>query len=520
MQLVWMRRLAICFALCLLSVEMGRAGVAYVIGNTTFVRIELLAQLMKANNSYFIEEKTYHYVVPGGSTFLIPLGSNAATQDGKPLKLEAKPMKIGQDVYVPTGVLCKAFGVTLVPVEKGGLLRLQYRDPGEPYGIFTLAPMKLTAEELALRQRAIPKERERAIFNAVAHNDAATVAKLMKAYPELRYAQDNYGFLPLHFAAQNGLYKMVEALLASGASLTDRNGGGETPLHTAANRLSYLPSIYGTHDIGTIDEPAAKATLTADKMVAWLIKKGADLNARSNEGGTPLHYACSVAMSADVARVLLDAGAQVDAINCLGETPLFQLPSSPKRMEILPLLEAKRADLNHRAFSGRTLLHYIVYRDTEGLPMMALLLERGMPVDVKDDAGATPFSVAVPTGCLKSAAFLLEKGADVNTINNAHLTPLMLALNVRRANTAKVLPIIDFLVKNGARVNAEKDGQLAPLHIACQNINVAAAQALIAAGANVNALDDTGKTPLQIAQASTKPEKDALIKVLLEAGAK
>lgn len=67
------------------------------------------------------------------------------------------------------------------------------------------------------------------------------------------------------------------------------------------------------------DPPAAKARLVA----------GDDPNATDHELSTPLHFAAQE-RAVEVARLLLDHGAEVDAQNAHGNTPLFTAFSTPR----------------------------------------------------------------------------------------------------------------------------------------------------------------------------------------------
>ncbi len=67
-----------------------------------------------------------------------------------------------------------------------------------------------------------------------------------------------------------------------------------------------------------------------------LIEKGADINARNNEGRTPLLYA-TVTNNTELSRLLIEKGADIHAKDNDGYTPL-QIANGNKNMEIMRLL--------------------------------------------------------------------------------------------------------------------------------------------------------------------------------------
>ena len=71
---------------------------------------------------------------------------------------------------------------------------------------------------------------------------------------------------PIHTAAENGDLAGVQAELDKGANVNAKNQNGATPLHRAA--------WFGHKEI-----------------VELLIAKGADVNAQRDDGGTPLDWA-------------------------------------------------------------------------------------------------------------------------------------------------------------------------------------------------------------------------------------
>ena len=82
---------------------------------------------------------------------------------------------------------------------------------------------------------------------------------------------------PLHTAVENRDLDIVELLLSKGVNVNARGDNGRTPLHLASGRKDAF-----------INPPTANCDVDIIKI---LIKHGADVNARSIGGKTPLNYA-------------------------------------------------------------------------------------------------------------------------------------------------------------------------------------------------------------------------------------
>jgi ankyrin repeat protein len=90
------------------------------------------------------------------------------------------------------------------------------------------------------------------------------------------------------------------------------------------------------------------------KLATELVDAGTDVNARDSAGFTALHFAASQ-WALGVARLLLASGAQVDAVNRHGNTPLFDAVfNSRGRGERIELLRAAGADPRHANAAGQS----------------------------------------------------------------------------------------------------------------------------------------------------------------------
>jgi ankyrin repeat protein len=115
------------------------------------------------------------------------------------------------------------------------------------------------------------------------------------------------------------------------------------------------------------------------------LEGGADVNARNNDGQTPLHLAHDI----DVAKWLMDNGANVNAKDNSGQTPLHRT-SKYQHWDVSPLLIKNGADVNARDNYGATPLHLATECFVGGVDYALLLIKNGADVNVKDNYRKTP----------------------------------------------------------------------------------------------------------------------------------
>lgn len=189
------------------------------------------------------------------------------------------------------------------------------------------------------------------------------------------------------------------------------------------------------------------------KEIRNALERGANINVHEAEHGwTPLHIA-AMRGYAGVVRLLINGGANVHAQDYLGLTP-FVWAFSQGRADVVRLLigegvdfrfdydalhDAARkdhvgiarllvergADVNAKNDTGQTPLHVFVSH----IGMVQLLVERGADVNARDDKGWTPLHEATSKGYALIAPFLVERGADPYRRDNHGKTPLDLTSN-------------------------------------------------------------------------------------------
>jgi ankyrin repeat protein len=200
---------------------------------------------------------------------------------------------------------------------------------------------------------------------------------------------------PLTHAAQNGHLPIVKLLLEHGAK-ADKTGHNTTPLHLAT-AAGYK---------GIMQE---------------LLKAGADVNKRDeDDGDAPLH----VVSGPSLARLLIDYGADIEARNDYGATPLHAACKDNQRLVAKALLAAG-GDVNAAAESdGFTALHVVAANGFTELAKM--LIEEGADIDTRATyvhGGCTPLYVACNEHHKAIARLLVARGADIDAEDDNGVTP-------------------------------------------------------------------------------------------------
>ena len=126
----------------------------------------------------------------------------------------------------------------------------------------------------------------------------------------------------LQLASAKDCPRLVESLLSAGASVVSASSGDISALHLAVRN-------------GTV------------AVIALLLDAGADLNAEDSRGNTPLHYAVAREGSRELVRLLLDRGALAYARNAKSQTPADVAEESGNE-DYVPLLEEALEKLRGR----------------------------------------------------------------------------------------------------------------------------------------------------------------------------
>jgi ankyrin repeat protein len=257
-----------------------------------------------------------------------------------------------------------------------------------------------------------------------------------------------------------------------------------------------------------------------------LVKQDPGVKVRDAEGATPLMYAAAVG-SIDAMNRLLAAGADVNARNTLGSSALTWATRDVAKVR---LLLNRGADVNVTSIPGRTPL-LVATMNNPSADVVKLLIAHGADPRAADKLQANALHTAAVAADVETLRVLLDAKVDVNARDAADFTPLMVAVANGSVDAVKLL------LSRGARVNdvsglgevilhapaRAKNGTLAlgsftPLLLAAPAGSTELVKTLVDAGADVNAKDMRGMTPLMLAIATDHYDLEK-IHLLIDKGA-
>lgn len=227
------------------------------------------------------------------------------------------------------------------------------------------------------------------------------------------------GTSPLILAVENGHFELAAHLLTRGAAANDQRSG-----FTALHVLSWVRKPNFGDDLDGNPPPIGSGHMTSLQLVRELIKHGADVNARLNEGrsgrgrlnqkgATPFLLAADTA-DVPYMKLLLELGAD---------------PTIPNADHCPPLLAAAGIGTIAPGEEAGT--------EDEAIAAVELLLSLGADINAIDDNGETAMHGAAYKSLPKMVRFLAEHGADIslwNKKNKYKWTPLLIAEGYRQGN--------------------------------------------------------------------------------------
>lgn len=410
------------------------------------------------------------------------------------------------------------------------------------------------AVRAALKQGVPVNERlgdgSTALHWAAHWDNGEAVAALIAAKANVNIVDDD-GIGALALACVNGHAGIAEALLKAGANPNAARTSGETPIMTAARtgRVAVVRSLL-THGA----DPNAKEHSKGQTALMWaitqghndvakvLIDSGANVHASTTGGFLPLLFAAQQGNLGAV-KLLLDAGANVNATAKDGSDALIitldsgiralyetDKPNDKHQATALYLLE-RGANPNSSA-PGRMPLHSAVW--TQQPDVVKALLAKGADVNGRlakpmpkvgralggafrvNQTGATPFWLAAHLADLPMMRLLVAHGANPTLTSDDGSTPLMMAVGLdnyegwerhgipfhgdRAAQLRQYFEAAQYALEQGGDVNAKSKTGLTALHAAALTGGNDTLEHLVSKGAEINAMDEKGRSPLNVAE--------------------
>ncbi|KAK8923034.1 Ankyrin repeat domain-containing protein 50 [Metarhizium anisopliae] len=325
---------------------------------------------------------------------------------------------------------------------------------------------------------------------AARNGHKAVVKLLIEKGANIETTESYYGQTPLFWAAGNGHEAVVKLLLENGANIDVRNNRyGQTPLSRASkngHEAVVKLLLENGADIEAIDNLNGQTLLLwaagngHEAVVTLLLENGANIKAKDEKGQTPLSWAAGNGHEA-VVRLLLEKGPNVEARDTVyGQTPLSAAATAGNKAVVRLLLE-KGANIEAKNKKGETpLLQAVIY---EQEAVVRLLLKKGVNIEAKDEKGQTPLSRAARNGHEAVVRLLLEKGANIETRDIYSWTPLLWAVE-RGGEVGEVMNSFEVFLYRTSEY--------------CDRYN-ATVELLLEKGANIEAKDEKGQTPVSLA---------------------
>ncbi|KAK6767104.1 hypothetical protein RB195_026495 [Necator americanus] len=293
---------------------------------------------------------------------------------------------------------------------------------------------------------------------------------------------DNENRTPLHYAAEQGHYEIVQLLLACGARSTTIDKWDASPAHYAAQfSVSCLDLILAKNNYVEIKDRENRSCLMWAvcagnvEVIEYLVRKTSpDRQARDNHGFTALHLAAMVG-NENICKVLVRQGWNLSERDKLDNTPLH-LAAGRGHTDVVRFLVTAGANMNEKDAMDRTPVYWACFGG-QAHTLYCMIKELGFEWRTVDKHRRVPITDALGQTPLHAAAFA-GFTACINVL-----------LNIEAEDDCLISPLSGWKDKHGETA----------LHVACSRGKMDCVLALLKGGAAPNAVNDARKTCLQCA---------------------
>jgi serine/threonine-protein phosphatase 6 regulatory ankyrin repeat subunit B len=251
-------------------------------------------------------------------------------------------------------------------------------------------------------------------------------------------------------------------------------------------------------------------------LVTYLIDKGLDVNVKDKFGNTVLHYGASSG-SVELVKFLLDKGLDVNTKNAEG-TSILHCAAESGSVELVKFLLDRGADINAKNVEGATILHYAARSGS--VEVVKFLLDKGLDINARGEYTLTVLREAVCSHSEKLVDFLFNRVEPIQRnyiasyiVDNNAINIISFILSKKFIDKNKFIQellyyashrnnkyIVAFLISIGVNINTPIDGTTSLIEAINLGFDDEPSgdfiELLISNGADVNAIDYDGMTPL------------------------
>eukprot|EP00698_Gefionella_okellyi_P019392 TRINITY_DN5940_c0_g1_i1.p1 TRINITY_DN5940_c0_g1~~TRINITY_DN5940_c0_g1_i1.p1 ORF type:complete len:1275 (-),score=349.80 TRINITY_DN5940_c0_g1_i1:26-3850(-) len=289
------------------------------------------------------------------------------------------------------------------------------------------------------------------MLRAVGRGDVRVVTLLLEKHQvnvDFKDSAFHHGGTAAHFAVSKNNVEMLKVLCDHGADVNLGDNGGDACLHIAA----HAQDADLTEILRLLVLKGALVNLRDDKgwtplkiavkkghlrKVELLLRAGADPNIADEEQHTALHNAVSFTGDnyEEITKLLIKSGASINAPTSVGVTPLIAaLKLCPQRVQ---LLLNSGANPNIPTLVMASPLFMAVQLPGDDTALTQLLVAHGANANFRNQGNFVALHACVLANKMQRAAVLLNAGADVNVMSNDGTTPLTMAKGPLRVHMIK-----------------------------------------------------------------------------------